>query len=199
MKMRVYRWRRAVLATLLAAGLLNGGVALATQPNPEHKVTICHAKPPDTAANGYNSITVDVASVGYQHSGHEDQHDADVIPPYSYTGADGTVFTYSGKGDQAILANGCKAVSPSPTPSPSPSPEPSESPSPEPEPSESPSPSEGIIPPITGSHPESPDGPDALPVTGPTARVVTVSIAALLLLALAAGLIYLGRTPKERG
>lgn len=80
--------------------------ALATKP-PQHLVTICHATPPDTAAQGWVQITVDVASVGYKHSGHESEHDADIIPPYSYDD-----FSYPGKNwseeGQAIWRNGCE-------------------------------------------------------------------------------------------
>ena len=119
--------------TIVALGstltLLAAAPALATKPNPEHKATICHATPPDTAAQGWVEITVDVASVGYQQSGHEDQHDADIIPPYSYTDADGNVFSYPGKGDQAILANGCEALTPSPSTPPPTTPPPTVSPS----------------------------------------------------------------------
>lgn len=97
----------SVMIVLVALAVFLVGHAWGTAPNPEHKVTICHATPPDTAAQGYVSITVDVASVGYQHSGHQDQHDADIIPPYSYTDAEGHTFSYPGKGDQSILANGC--------------------------------------------------------------------------------------------
>lgn len=95
--------------------------AHATQPNPEHKVTICHAHPADSVTGPWVSITVDVASVGYQHQGHESEHDGDIIPPYSYTDVEGNTFSYEGKGDQDILANGCVIVpdeSPSPTPPP---------------------------------------------------------------------------------
>lgn len=81
----------------------------ATAP-PQHLVTICHATPPDTAAQGYVSITVDVASVGYQQSGHQDEHDADIIPAWSYTEGENT-FSFDGKnldnGGQAILDNDC--------------------------------------------------------------------------------------------
>jgi hypothetical protein len=107
------------LASLAVAGVVltgTAGVASATQPNPEHKVTICHATPPDTAANGWNSITVDVASVGYQHSGHQDEHAADIIPAWSYTDGDGNTVSYEGKNlatvfqfrtGADILGNGC--------------------------------------------------------------------------------------------
>jgi hypothetical protein len=108
-----------VLAAVAVVMAIGAGTALATKPNPAHKVTICHATPPDTAANGYVQLSVDVASVGYQHSGHETEHDADIIPPYEYTAADGNTFSYPGKNfgaGQAILNNGC--VVPDTTPPP---------------------------------------------------------------------------------
>lgn len=94
-------------------------VALATKP-PEHKVTICHAKPADTAANGWNARAVDVASVGYRQSGHQDQHAADIIPAWSYTDGESTVSfgglnldtDFGGSTGADILANGC--VKPTP-------------------------------------------------------------------------------------
>lgn len=101
--------KKLVLAALVtvAATLALAAPAHATKPTPGHLVTICHATPPDTAAQGYVAITVDVASTGYKQSGHEDQHDADIIPAYSYTDGDGVTFSYAGKGDQSILENGC--------------------------------------------------------------------------------------------
>lgn len=95
----------AFTISLLVFGIIDAGA----KPGPSHKVTICHAKPADTAKNGWNLITVDVASVGYQKSGHQDQHDADIIPPWSYT-YEGETFSYPGKGDQSILENGCEAL-----------------------------------------------------------------------------------------
>jgi len=92
---RVLTGLTALFAVALLA-VVTATTAFATKP-PEHKVTICHATPPDTAAQGWHSITVDVASVGYQHSGHQDQHDADIIPAWSYTDADGNTVSYAGK------------------------------------------------------------------------------------------------------
>jgi LPXTG-motif cell wall-anchored protein len=105
---------------MAVAGLALAGVhaASATQPNPEHKVTICHAHPADSLTGPWVSITVDVASVGYQHQGHQSEHDGDIIPPYQYTDVEGTTFIFEGKGDQAILENGCAAIDVSPTPTP---------------------------------------------------------------------------------
>ena len=108
------------LLALAAALVASSGAALATQPV-EHKVDICHAVPPDTAANGYNLINVDVASVGYQNSGHQNQHDADIIPAWSYTD-NGQTFSFAGKNwddeGQAIWRNGCVVPGASPTATP---------------------------------------------------------------------------------
>ena len=113
----------AGLGALIAVLGIFAAVALATQP-PEHKVTICHAKPADTAANGWNAIEVDVASVGYQQSGHQDKHAADIIPAWSYTDGENTVSfgglnlgtDFGGSTGAVILANGC--VNPTPPPPP---------------------------------------------------------------------------------
>jgi hypothetical protein len=59
----------------------------------EDKVTICHATPPDTAANGWQEITVDLDGL----NGHGD-HPADIIPETEYNDA---------QGDQSILENHC--------------------------------------------------------------------------------------------
>src|SRR6266567_939130 len=105
---------RAILGTATIVGLALGNVAsaLATKPL-EHLVTICHATPPDTAAQGWHAITVDVASSGYRKSGHQDRHDADIIPPWSYTAADRNILSYPGKNwtdaGQAIWNNDCIA------------------------------------------------------------------------------------------
>jgi hypothetical protein len=102
----------AALVGLLA--FMPTPTALGSSP-PEHKVTICHATPPDTAAQGWNVLEVDVASGGYQHQGHESEHTADIIPPYEY----GDV-SYPGKNwdaeGQAIWENDCKVVTPTATP-----------------------------------------------------------------------------------
>ncbi len=124
--------KRLLAAAVLTAGLLvfaNSSAAQATQPNPEHKVTICHAHPADSLTGPWVSITVDVASVGYQHQGHESEHDGDIIPAYSYVNVEGQTFSYAGKGNQAILESGCVALT---TPTPTPTVTPTETPSPTP-------------------------------------------------------------------
>lgn len=92
------------------------------------KVTLCHATPPDTAAGGWGEITTDVSSDGHLRGGHDTSHDADIIPAYSSTLADGSVFNYPGKNlstifdgytGEEILANGCVLPTP-PTPPPPP-------------------------------------------------------------------------------
>ncbi|MFH1474839.1 MAG: DUF5979 domain-containing protein [Chloroflexota bacterium] len=103
---RRFGWLAVAAMTTLALVGPAAGVASATEPALP-SLRICHAKPADTAANGYNEITVDVSSTGYQHSGHQDMHAADIIPPYSYE-----TFVYGGKNwdtaGQAIWNNGCK-------------------------------------------------------------------------------------------
>jgi hypothetical protein len=95
--------------------------ANATKPNPEHKVTLCHAT--NSYSNPYVEINVDVASV--LHNGH-DGHDGpvfypdipkhtkwgDIIPPFDF----GPGEVYAGKNwtadGIAILNNGCTVPSP---------------------------------------------------------------------------------------
>ena len=72
--------------------------------NAHEHVTICHATPPDTAAHGYVQISPSASGVFH---GHMRQHDADIIPPFLYSGQ-----TYSLNWDatgQAIWNNGCAA------------------------------------------------------------------------------------------
>lgn len=109
-----------LVLTMVGAGVL---VATATQP-PDHKVTICHRN--DNDKDPYVVETVDIASSGYLQAGHNDhtgpiwapgmkaEHDkwGDIIPPYTYTKDDGSVFTYDGLNwssrGEAIYDNGCK-------------------------------------------------------------------------------------------
>ncbi len=143
---------------LLGVGLTVGGIAspaIATQESPVKKVTLCHARPPDTNKNGWIEITVGVAAaIGPK--GH-DHHAMDIIPPFTYQDKSGIHqfkgLNWDAKG-QAVFNNGCKPVKPSPTPtkskSVSPTPSKSESVSPTPSKSESvsptPSKSESVSP-----------------------------------------------------
>jgi uncharacterized repeat protein (TIGR01451 family) len=80
----------------------NGGGNAGGNGNGAQHVTICHATPPDTAANGYVRISPSASGV---YHGHLQQHDADIIPPFVYKGQ-----TYSLNWDangQAIWNNGC--------------------------------------------------------------------------------------------
>ena len=103
---------RAALTTLFV-GLLMGftaGQALATQPDPEHKVGICHRTASDT--NPYVYIEVDEASL--------DAHLNNLPGHPAKTNEDG-----SPRND--YLADGpedCEVNEPSPSPSPSPDPSP---------------------------------------------------------------------------
>lgn len=70
---------------------------------PEHvEVTLCHATPPDTAANGYQQITTDDDGA----LGHAAQHSADIIPPFSYYGGSFPGLNWDSEG-QAIFNNDC--------------------------------------------------------------------------------------------
>lgn len=51
--------------------------------SPNHvPVTLCHATPPDTAAQGWEAITIDDDAI--VKSGHNEQHGADIIPAFDY-------------------------------------------------------------------------------------------------------------------
>lgn len=97
--------RPIIAVAIVALAALIPTAATATQP-PHHKVTVCHATPADTAADGWHRIRVDIASSGYVKAGHSTEHDADIIPPYTYGS-----FSFPGKNwdaaGQAIHANGC--------------------------------------------------------------------------------------------
>jgi len=82
-------------------------------------VTLCHATPADTAAEGWHTITVDDDSVFKE--GHAGEHDADIIPAFDYWTEDHGVWTENhfdgknldtvfsdGKTGQQILDNDCK-------------------------------------------------------------------------------------------
>ncbi len=98
---------------------------------PVAKVSLCHASPPDTAAQGWNSQSVDDSSV--IDGAHDREHAADIIPSFTYwKQVDGvwTPLTYPGKNlstpfsgftGAQILASNCTqsvtATAPTLTPS----------------------------------------------------------------------------------
>ncbi len=133
--------------SLLGVGAL-ASTATATQPNPSHKVTICHAT--DSYTNPYVRETVDIASSGYLKAGHNGhtgpvfyvaipKHTkwGDIIPPYTYQPA-GTkknpnppLFSYPGLNwnadGRAIYDLNCGIpVGPKPTESETPTPTPTD-------------------------------------------------------------------------
>jgi len=61
--------------------LLKEADAVAVNGNTDHTVKICHATPPDTAVEGYQSSTIDKNAVFTQ--GHS-EHSADIIPDFNY-------------------------------------------------------------------------------------------------------------------
>jgi LPXTG-motif cell wall-anchored protein len=105
---------------MLLAGL-GVSTAGATQPNPEHQVTLCHRT--DSYTNPYREITVDVASV-LNTEGH-DSHDGriffpdipkheqwgDIIPPFDFGPGEQYAGQNYGTDGQAILAAGCTVAS----------------------------------------------------------------------------------------
>jgi hypothetical protein len=122
----IRRAGRTFIATLfLGAALVAPSAALATQPAPDHMVTICHRTDSDT--NPYVEETVDVASSGHLQGGHDTKHEGpiwdaslksqkiewgDIIPPYTYGD-----FSYPGQNwtdeGQAILRADCVIETPS--------------------------------------------------------------------------------------
>jgi hypothetical protein len=150
---------RTLIATLfVGAALAAPAATLATQPAPDHKVTICHRTNSNT--NPYVIITVDIASSGHLKGGHDTEHEGpvwnptlkgqkiewgDIIPPYTYLD-----FSYPGQNmaeGSAILEAGCTVETPSEEPSSDPS-EPAETPEGSVE-SETGTPSEHLTPPPT--------------------------------------------------
>jgi LPXTG-motif cell wall-anchored protein len=105
------------------AGALIASTAGATQPNPEHKVTLCHRT--DSYTNPYVVITVDVASVHFEgHDGHDGPvfnpgipHNdkwGDIIPPFDF----GPDEQYAGKNwpeGQSIFDADCELPAPATT------------------------------------------------------------------------------------
>ena len=161
---------KRVLVSIAATGLLSIaliGPALATQGD-DHKVTICHATPPDTAKNGYNQIDVDISSSGHLKGGHQEKHDADIIPPYEFQTEEDGLFEYPGKNwteaGQAIYKNDC--VVPTPTPTPTPTPE--VTPTPTPEVTPTPTPAVTATPVVTA--------PPEVPNTAPPTDIETTSV-----------------------
>lgn len=137
--------KKLLAAVALGAMLVIGGVAHATPPNPDHKVTLCHRT--GSASNPYIVITTDIASDGLVKGGHNNHEQVgnglggDIIPAYSYTfihgPRTGETFEYPGKNldtvisgttGAAILEAGC--VVPTSTPTPTETPSPTETPTP---------------------------------------------------------------------
>lgn len=158
MKLLSRAWR-LVAGLVFTFGLITAGtggsvlVASATQP-PDHRVTICHAT--DADRNPYVVLTPDIASTGFLQGGHDGhtgpiwllgdqgahQKWGDIIPPYRYVRADGSIFAFPGLNwtteGQAIWANGCAAprpaissATPAVTPTPGTTPTPGATPTPE--------------------------------------------------------------------
>lgn len=94
--------------------------------NGANRVTLCHATPPDTAAQGWVSITIDDDAAATNQAGHDSEHDMDIIPAFDYwlnigngngPKSEWVKLTYPGKNLTAdfggvtgaqILANDCE-------------------------------------------------------------------------------------------
>jgi hypothetical protein len=115
-------WLAAV--ALLGAALVAPTV-FATEPDPGHKVTICHRTNSD--ATPYRMITVDIASSGHLRGGHDTEHQGpiwdatlkdqkvewgDIIPPYTYGDHAYPGANWTAEG-QAMWANECAIAAPS--------------------------------------------------------------------------------------
>jgi hypothetical protein len=102
----------------ILVGIFGGSVAGATQPDPEHTITLCHRT--DSYSNPYVTESVDVASPLFQgHDGHDGPvfyaaipkgtQWGDIIPAFDFGGTE----VYAGKNltteGQAILDNDCVA------------------------------------------------------------------------------------------
>jgi hypothetical protein len=137
---------RKILAAFAALTLGLGGVlaiagpanATKTDPNADHKITLCHrtgSAEGGELKNGYNEITVDIASSGYVKGGHTNHEQVgngpgpDIIPAYDAYAKDGkewVEFSFPGKGldwvftdgttGQEFLDNGCQLNNPKPDP-----------------------------------------------------------------------------------
>lgn len=129
--------KRLLATTLLVLSsltLVSTATATQTNPNADHKVTLCHRTGSASGGNqhnGYDLITVDIASSGLVkggHAGHEQIGNGpggDLIPPYdAYAKVKGewVKFSYAGKGDWFLIASGCAADSSSSPPPPPPPP-----------------------------------------------------------------------------
>jgi hypothetical protein len=110
----------SLIASLVLAGTSSAGLA-APQAQAD-TIRICHATPADTAANGWvsNTISKDGTVINSQHNL---QHDADIIPPFSYDDGNGGTAQFGGKNwdaeGQEIYANDCARPQPTATNTPS--------------------------------------------------------------------------------
>jgi hypothetical protein len=99
---------RTAAVAMMAAGAVGAcaSIASATKPDPDHKITICHATA--SASNPYVVISVDIASiVGDSGHGHSGVNAGDIVPPFAMV-PDGINWDVD---HQAIFANGCNAGS----------------------------------------------------------------------------------------
>lgn len=148
-KMRPVLVLFATMVALLTGLFAVSGVATATKPDPDHKVTICHATAAFDSNDNRKYIveTVDIASTGYVKGGHykppanlgaKHKDGGDIIPSYTYQDFVFEGFNWTEEG-QVIWENDC--VVPVSTETPTPSPKPTATPTPEPSSTPTPNPS----------------------------------------------------------
>jgi hypothetical protein len=134
-----------IITAMLVAFMMGGAWSWATPPvKTGHKVDVCHATSgKGELKNGYNSITVDIASAGYpdsegnrNHASHDgtlgNMVGPDIIAAYEYQPAEGPLFVYPGYNLDYVfnagepnettgaefLANGCQFNTPPEEPEP---------------------------------------------------------------------------------
>jgi hypothetical protein len=101
---------KAIAAATVLAATIGGTATMASATNgdPGHTVTICHATASDT--NPYVMITVDVASiVGDGGHGISGVNAGDIIPAFTIAG-----ITYAGHNTQLLGTQGCGLPAPPP-------------------------------------------------------------------------------------
>ncbi len=97
------------------AEILENGCVVPPRDSP--MITICHARPPETAARGWAAVSVTEASVRFGHN--HGAHALDIIPAFTFQSTDypgknlDTVF--AGFTGAQILANGCVLPTVTPT------------------------------------------------------------------------------------